>query len=48
MKGIFAVPLGQTLVTLKSTKETFRLTKPVTSVHNLIIGTMSVWTEGDT
>lgn len=35
-------------MTLKSTKESFKITKPVTSVHNLIIGKMYVWSEGET
>lgn len=47
MKGIYAVPYGKTLVTLKSTKETFNITKPLTSVHNLVLGTMYIWTEGE-
>ena len=47
MKGLYAIPLGKNKVTLKSTKETFNIIKPVTSLHNLVIGTMFLWLEGD-
>lgn len=47
LKGIFAYPIGITQITLKSTKESFQITKPLTSVHNIMIGTMFTWTEGE-
>lgn len=47
LKGVFAMPMGKTSIKLKSTKEEFILNKPLTSVHNLIIGTMYIWSQGD-
>lgn len=46
LKGIFALPLGITKVILKKSKESFNVTKPLTSVHNLMIGEMFTWSEG--
>ena len=47
MKGLYAIPNGINKVTLKKTKETFNITKPITSIHNLIIGKMYLWLEGE-
>ncbi len=46
VSGIYVEPREQTLITLKSTKEQFMVTRPVVTVHNMIIGEMFVWAEG--
>lgn len=46
MSGIFVEPKEQTLITLKSTKEQFMVSRPIVTVHNLILGEMFVWAEG--
>lgn len=40
------VPTGETIVKLKSTGETFSLTKPKSRLYNYIIGKIYVWYEG--
>ena len=44
LKGVMANDKGEIKVTLKSTNETFLIKKPSTSVHNLIVGKMYIWT----
>ena len=48
LKGVMANDRGEAKVTLKSTNETFIIKKPSTSVHNLIVGKMYIWTQGET
>lgn len=44
LKGVLANDRGEAKITLKSTNETFIIKKPSTSVHNLIVGKMYIWT----
>lgn len=44
LKGVMANDKGEVRITLKSTNETFLIKKPSTSVHNLIVGKMYIWT----
>ncbi len=46
MSGLFVDQLGDTFITLKSTGERFKVTRPRVSVHNIIMGELFVWTEG--
>lgn len=46
-KGIKIKPIGETIITLKSTGDRFKISKPVTSVHNFIFGKMYVWNSGE-
>ena len=46
-KGIKIRVIGETIITLKSTGDRFKITKPVTSVHNFIFGKMYVWNSGE-
>lgn len=40
-------PIGKTLLTLKKTNEIFEITKPYASIHNMVVGTSYIWTNGD-
>ncbi len=46
MKGLIFNPLGQNTITLKSTGEKFQITRPVSSVHNILFGNFYIWNSG--
>ena len=45
--SITAQPLGDTIVTLKRTQEKFKVIRPISKVHNLIMGETYVYFEGN-
>jgi hypothetical protein len=46
--GVTAETLGETIVTLKKSNEKFRITRPISKVHNLVVGEIYAYFEGDT
>lgn len=46
LSGFEFYPIGDYLVTLKKTGETFSLKRPFNSIHNYIIGKMYIWVNG--
>ena len=46
LSGFEFYPLGEYLVTLKRTGETYSLKRPYNSIHNYIIGKMYIWVNG--
>ena len=47
LKGVYVSYLEDSTLTLKSTNEKFKITRPKNSVHNMLIGEMFIWNEGD-
>ncbi len=47
ISGVHVVTLENSVLTLKSTNDQFEITRPKSSVHNLVFGDMYVWTEGN-
>lgn len=46
-KGLSATPAGDLIMTLKRTNERFVITRPISSLHNYIVGKMYIWNSGD-
>lgn len=46
-KGFQATPNGDMIITLKKTKEKFSCIRPVSTLHNYIVGKMYLWHSGD-
>jgi hypothetical protein len=46
MTGVQVATMENSQLTLKSTNEVFEIIRPKSTVHNLVIGDMYVWTEG--
>lgn len=46
--SVTAETLGDTIITLKKTKEKFKVIRPISKVHNLIVGETYVYFEGKT
>ena len=47
MKGFQASPHGDLLITLKKTNERFSIIRPLSTLHNYIVGKMYLWHSGD-
>ncbi len=46
MSGVQVATMENSQLTLKSTNEVFEIIRPKSTVHNIVIGDMYVWTEG--
>lgn len=46
-KGFEASPHGDLILTLKKTKEVFNIIRPLSTLHNYIVGKMYLWHSGD-
>ncbi len=46
--GVTAETLGETIVTLKRSNEKFRISRPISKVHNLVVGEIYAYFEGET